>query len=80
MLKSWHKRFLEILQGAELTSKDVPHGYALSNIRQRILQIGSTEWLNYFVHNVKEYFQGCVQEAAYRAQEIVPDIDTYIIA
>ncbi|MEH1768765.1 MAG: terpene synthase [Nostoc sp.] len=79
VLKDFHKRFLEILNGAELTSKDIPLAYALSDLRQRILQRGSQEWFHYFVDRYEGYFDGCVKEAVNRAQEITPDIDSYML-
>ncbi|MDZ8257158.1 terpene synthase family protein [Nostoc sp. ChiQUE01b] len=77
-LKLFHQRFIEVLNGAELTSNDIHLSYALSDLRQRMLQIGSIKWFHHFVFSFEEYFAGCVQEASNRAQEIIPDIDTYI--
>ncbi|MHC0063490.1 terpene synthase family protein [Nostoc sp. UIC 10890] len=79
VLKNFHKRFLEILNGAELSSKDIPLAYALSDLRKRILQRGSQEWFHYFVDRYEGYFDGCVQEAINRAQEITPDIESYML-
>ncbi|MBN4001612.1 terpene synthase [Nostoc sp. LPT] len=79
VLKAFHKRFLEILNGAELTSNDIPLAYALSDLRRRILQRGSKEWFHYFVDRYEGYFDGCVQEAINRAQEITPDIESYML-
>ncbi|MEH1865680.1 MAG: terpene synthase family protein [Nostoc sp.] len=79
ILKYFHKRFLEILNGAELTSKDIPLAYALSDLRQRILQTASQEWFDYFVVRYEGYFDGCFQEAVNRAQEIAPDVDSYML-
>lgn len=78
VLKLYHKRFLEIFCGAELTSQDIALSHALSDLRQRILQRGSAKWFDYFVRCYQDYFQGCILQAEYRAQEIVPDINTYI--
>ncbi len=79
LLNNFHNRFIEILNGAELNSKDIPLSHALIDLRQRILQIASKKWFNYFVHTVKDYFHGCFQEATIRTQEIIPDISSYII-
>jgi len=79
VLKVFHKRFLELLNGSELTSNDIPIGHVLSDLRQRILQIGSAKSLNYFVRSVEDYFDGCEKEATNRAQGIIPNIDTYSI-
>ncbi|GAA6617801.1 terpene synthase family protein [Scytonema sp. NUACC26] len=78
-LKVYHKRFLKILNGAELTSNDVPLTHALYDLRQRTVQRASKEWFRHFLLCFEEYFQGCVEEAAVRAQNIVPDVDTYMM-
>ncbi|MEA5625451.1 terpene synthase family protein [Nostoc sp. UHCC 0251] len=77
-LKLFHKRFIEVLNGAELTSNDIQLSYALRDLRLRMLQKVSIKWFHHFVCSFEEYFAGCVQEASNRAQEIIPDIDTYI--
>jgi 5-epi-alpha-selinene synthase len=77
VLKVFNNRFLEILKGAELTNQDIPLGYALSDLRQRMLQIGSKKRFSYFILAVKNYFDGCVRESANRAQGIVPNFETY---
>ncbi|KYC39234.1 terpene synthase [Scytonema hofmannii PCC 7110] len=78
-LKVYHKRFLEILNGAEPTSNDIPLTHALYDLRQRTVQRASKEWFRHFLLYFEEYFQGCVEEAAVRAQNIVPDVDTYMM-
>jgi 5-epi-alpha-selinene synthase len=79
LLKCFHKRLLEILRGAEVTEQDKPFGYALIDLRERTLQRGNTKWFNFFVQALQGFLDGCVQEAANRSKEILPDIDTYII-
>jgi 5-epi-alpha-selinene synthase len=76
-LKIFHKRFLEILRGAQLTTQDIPLSHALSDLRERMLQRGSVKWFNYFVSSIEDYFQGSVQESTNRLLEIVPDIESY---
>ncbi|AVH67867.1 terpene synthase family protein [Nostoc sp. 'Peltigera membranacea cyanobiont' N6] len=78
VLKLFHKRFIEILNGTELESSDIHLSYALSDLRQRMLQIGSIKWFHHFVCSFEEYFAGCVEEAINRAHVVIPDIDTYI--
>ncbi|MBD2593864.1 terpene synthase [Nostoc spongiaeforme FACHB-130] len=78
-LKTYHQRFMEILCGSELSSKDISLSYALRDLRQRILQRGNTKWFDYFVRCCQDYFDGCVLQAEYRAQGIVPNIHTYIM-
>ncbi|MBE9206652.1 terpene synthase [Nostoc sp. LEGE 06077] len=79
VLKIYHKRFIEILLGAKLTSQDISLNHALSDLRQRILQRGNAKWFDYFVRCCQDYFQGCILQAEYRAQKIVPSINTYIM-
>ncbi|MEH2067349.1 MAG: terpene synthase [Nostoc sp.] len=79
VLKNFHRRFLEILNGGELTSKDIPLAYALRDLRERILKIGSKEWFHYFVDRYQGYFDGCVQEAINRLHEITPDVESYML-
>ncbi len=77
-LNSFCNRFIEILNGAELTTQDIPLGYALSNIRKRIIQRGSITFFHHFVRNFEDYFHGCLEEANNRVQLILPALDTYI--
>ena len=77
-LKVYHKRFLEIFNGAKLTSQDIPLSHALNDLRQRILPKRSAKWFDYFVRCFQDYFQGCILQAEYRDREIVPSINKYI--
>lgn len=78
LLENYQKRFLEILQGAEPTNHDLSISYAFFNIRQRMIELGGSNYLPYFVQSVAEYFQGCVQEAYNRVNSTMPDINNYI--
>jgi len=78
VLTALHKRFIEVLNGAELTSGDSLRSHALVDLRQRMLQKGGARTFHNFVHSVEDYLHGCVQEAINRSQESVPDLDTYI--
>jgi 5-epi-alpha-selinene synthase len=78
VLNNFHQRYLEILNGAELTSQDTLFSHALIDLRERTLQRASIQWFKYFVSYLEDYFCGCVQEANNRAKGIVPDVDTYI--
>ncbi|HIK05920.1 MAG TPA: terpene synthase [Trichormus sp. M33_DOE_039] len=78
VMQTLHKRFVEVLNGAELTSEDSLRSYALADLRQRMFQRGWASNFHYFVHSVEDYLHGCVQEAINRSQESVPDLDTYI--
>ncbi|MBD2449771.1 terpene synthase [Nostoc sp. FACHB-152] len=75
----YHQRFIEILLGAELTSQDIALSHALNELRQRILQRGNAKWYEHFVRCCQNYFQGCFLQAQYRAQGIVPSVNTYIM-
>jgi 5-epi-alpha-selinene synthase len=77
-LKGFHDRFLEILNGEELMNEDVPFAHALNNLRHRILERGNKKWFHHFFRSFKGYFQGCVEEATNRAQEVIPDINNYM--
>jgi 5-epi-alpha-selinene synthase len=78
VLKTLHKRFIEILNGAELTSQDILFSHALTDLRQRTLERGSIKWFRYFISCLEDYFQGCVWEATNRANGIIPDVESYI--
>jgi 5-epi-alpha-selinene synthase len=78
VLKIFHNRFLEILNGAELTSQDIPISRALSDLRNRMLQRGGAKTFHHFVRSLEDYFYGCFLEATNRVQGIVPNVDTYI--
>jgi 5-epi-alpha-selinene synthase len=55
-----------------------PLCYALSDLRKRMLEIGSEKSYRYVVGSVQKYFDGCVEEATNRLQGIVPELNTYI--
>ncbi|WP_392531507.1 terpene synthase [Nostoc sp. C117] len=77
-LKVFQQRFIEILKGSEPTNEDMPINHALADLRQRTRQRATEKWFNHFLHCFEQYCHGCVEEAAIRAQEIVPNIDTYM--
>ncbi|AFY45837.1 Terpene synthase metal-binding domain-containing protein [Nostoc sp. PCC 7107] len=79
VLNMYHKRFLEILCGAKPNNQDISLSFALRDLRQRILQRGNEKWFDYFVRCCQDYFYGCVLQAEYRAQRIVPSVNTYIM-
>ncbi|MCG6135217.1 MAG: terpene synthase [Nostoc sp. LLA-1] len=78
LLRVYYRRFLEIFNGAELTSKDIPLTHALSDIRKRMLQTGSAKLLHRVVYSFEDFFYGCVLETTNRAQGNIPDVETYI--
>ncbi|QIR39777.1 terpene synthase family protein [Tolypothrix sp. PCC 7910] len=78
LVKSLCNRFIEILNGAELTPDDLPLGFALRNIRQRIINRGNITFFHHFIHNFEDYFHGCIEESNNRTKLIVPDLQKYI--
>ncbi|MFN6471616.1 MAG: terpene synthase family protein [Nostoc sp. SerVER01] len=79
VLKFYNQRYLEILNGAEVTSEDTALVLALSNLRERILARRSLTWFHHFITSFQEWLQACTDEATIRAEGIVPDVDTYIM-
>jgi 5-epi-alpha-selinene synthase len=77
LLKDFHQRFIEILNGAKLTKQDIPLAYALNDLRQRMLEKASLKWLDYFICGFGNYLRGCIEEAIDRVEGIVPNIETY---
>ncbi|MBD2773803.1 terpene synthase family protein [Iningainema tapete] len=77
LLRMFHKRFIEILDGAELTNQDIPLSYALRNLRQRMIKRGSAKSFYYFILSVEDYFNGCEQEAIKRVDGSILDLKTY---
>jgi 5-epi-alpha-selinene synthase len=78
LLKFFQRRFIEILQGQELTDQDHSLSLGLKELRQRIYQRANNQSFHYFLQSFEGYLQGCFEEAMIRVQGIVPDIDTYM--
>ncbi|MBD2504694.1 terpene synthase family protein [Anabaena azotica] len=76
VLEAFQNRFLHILQGAEITSKDIALSHVLVDFRRRILEIESHELFDTFIRTVERYFTGSLLEAKNRLNEIVPHLDT----
>lgn len=76
-MKSFCNRFIEILNGAELTNKDIPLGCALSDIRKRIIKRGNITFFHHFVRNFEDYFYGCLEEANNRLQLVSLALESY---
>jgi 5-epi-alpha-selinene synthase len=79
LLKIFNQRYLEILNGAEVTSQDTALTLALNNLKERILARRSVTWFRNFITSFQEWLEACTDEATIRAQGIVPDIDAYIM-
>ncbi len=78
LIKIFCNRFIEILNGAEPTSKDIPLSYALSDVRKRIIQKGILTFFHHFVYNFEHYFYGCIEEANNRLHVKLPTLEAYI--
>jgi 5-epi-alpha-selinene synthase len=73
-----HARLIDILKGAELTESDTPFARALQNLRQRLLQHATSEWMLGFTEEVERHFKGQFWEALNNSQGITPDLATYM--
>jgi 5-epi-alpha-selinene synthase len=70
-------RLIDILKGAELTDSDTLFAHALQNIRQRLLQFGTSEWMLGFTEEIERHLKGVLWEALNNSQGITPDLATY---
>jgi len=68
-----HAQVIDILKGAELTDSDTLFARALRNIRQRLLQHGTSEWMLGFIEEVERFFKRQFWEALNNSQGIKPD-------
>lgn len=78
LINTFCNRFIEILNGAETTSKDIPLSHALSDVRKRIIQKGNLAFFHHFVYNFEHYFYGCIQESNNRLHVKLPTLEAYI--
>jgi hypothetical protein len=78
-LSGIHAEFLEILQGRVPENYESALSHALYDIRGRLLRKANAAWMCRFVYSVIEYFESSVWEAINRADEKVPDTETYIL-
>ncbi|MBD2494751.1 terpene synthase family protein [Nostoc sp. FACHB-280] len=78
VLKAYHTRFIQILKGAKLTNEDIHLSYALSDIRMRMLRLGSQQVFNHFINTFEDYFDGCEKEANISMLKIIPSVETYM--
>ena len=78
-LDNWSTRFVEVLEGAELTEYDEPLSFALRNLQQRLwAESPSDLWKRRFIRSVQEHFDAGLWEATNRLSGVMPDLDTYI--
>jgi len=78
-LSGVHAELLEILLGRAPEQYDSALGHALYDIRSRLLRKASSAWMSRFVYSVIEYFESSVWEAINRADQKIPDTETYIL-
>ncbi|MCC5669182.1 hypothetical protein LC653_36395 [Nostoc sp. CHAB 5784] len=72
-------RFLDVMKQPSLFATDTnPSLASLSDIWQRIHQKASSNLVNRFVNNFKDFFEVYTWEAENRAKNITPSLDTYI--
>ena len=70
--------FLDTLKGAPPTDQDEPLAHALQDLQQRLRTKVTATWMRRFVRSVKEHFEASVWEATNRAENISPDLPTYV--
>lgn len=78
-LSALDSRFLNVLEGTKPTVRDEPLTHALCNLRGRLQQMSPTvAGMRRLVHAVGEHLEATLWEAANRAREVVPDLDSYV--
>ncbi|MBA3944457.1 MAG: hypothetical protein H0X37_07820 [Herpetosiphonaceae bacterium] len=77
-LRRLHARFLAILGGTPLDPEDSALAGALHELWQRTLPETTESWRRRFVANLQTFFAAGVWEATNRAEEIIPDVTTYL--
>lgn len=77
-LANIHAHFIDILSGMPPYNQDSPLAHALRDLRERIEPQASETCLLRFIHKVKEFFAGYFWEATNRANNIIPDVVTYM--
>ncbi|MEH2283872.1 MAG: terpene synthase [Nostoc sp.] len=78
LLKTHNTRLLQILNGAESESDDIPLAYALSDLRSRFLQNSNTQWFHRFVQTVEHTFNAVEKQLTYQKEGTIPSVETYI--
>ncbi|AOX01553.1 hypothetical protein BJP34_20785 [Moorena producens PAL-8-15-08-1] len=77
-LSAMKNQLVDVLNGAEVTQQDNNFVQALQDIRQRLIQKTSKEWVERFAHDVDQQFQGYIWEATNCLDNITPDLSTYV--
>lgn len=78
-LSALDSRLLDVLEGAEPTVRDEYLTRALCDLRRRLRQVRPTATgMRRLVRAVGEHLEATLWEAANRAREVVPDLDSYV--
>ncbi|NET59183.1 MAG: hypothetical protein F6K47_24500 [Symploca sp. SIO2E6] len=73
-----HNQLVDALNSADVTAQEDNFLQALQDIRQRLMQRTSKEWVERFAYDVEQQVQGYVWEATNRLEKITPDLSTYV--
>jgi hypothetical protein len=76
-LRRLHAIYLRILEHGELPDEAEPLERALYDLRERMLELGSREWLLFFAEDVRQYFAAHHWEAMNRAVGLTPSFAAY---
>lgn len=71
-------KFIDILKGSNVTIREETLADGLRDIRQRLLQKVTPEWMLRFIGRVEECLKSWVWEVTNRVYGITPDLATYI--
>ncbi|GAC1646362.1 MAG: hypothetical protein NVS4B8_18490 [Herpetosiphon sp.] len=77
-LEALNQRFLAILNDGEATATDISLVHGLANLWERTRMHGSEAWRRRFGRSMNAVFKARVWEAENRAQQMVPDVHTYV--
>jgi 5-epi-alpha-selinene synthase len=78
-LSALDSHLLDVLEGVEPTARDEPLARALCNLKRRLQQMRPTAaGMRRLVRAVGEHLEATLWEAANRAREVVPDLDSYV--
>lgn len=76
-LRAKHALSLDLLRGVAQTPDDAD-GAALVNLRDRMLRIGSADWMDRFAHTLSDSFEGSIWEAENRSRGVTPNVAAYM--
>jgi 5-epi-alpha-selinene synthase len=73
-----HSKLLNMLNGAKMTNQDEPLVHALHDIHRRLTKKTSVLWVQRFIYDVEQQFQGYMWEVENRLNGIKPNLLMYI--